>query len=453
MTWDSVLLAGGYSRRFGSDKAFAEWHGVPLYLRQLGKLLRLAPCRAWLSSRTDQRFPVHLEGVTRIDDESPGLGPMGGLLGVFRASTADFILVLAVDLPLVMDEYLGELVAACRREAVGKVPRRNGRWEPLAGIYPRVAMLEILESRVAAGDLALQAALDEAEARGVIRGFSPSHPAQLKNLNRREDLEASGPPIADGAVSLRRFRQGAGFGEREPDWLAREEPLEIRVNGRSVAVMMRTPGHDEELALGFLRSEGVIGGAIEVTGVESRADDRGHLLLLTIGGTPDLDALTRHVFTSSSCGVCGKATIESVFQAFPPITQNFTFDPEVILGLPDKLRRGQDTFDRTGGLHASAVFTRAGELIVLREDVGRHNALDKVIGHGLKRGIDFGDALLLVSGRISFELMQKALAGGIPLVAGISAPSSLAVEFAHRSGQTLIGFLRGGGFYLFCPKA
>lgn len=246
---------------------------------------------------------------------------------------------------------------------------------------------------------------------------------------------------------------GALSRESKPDRLATEQPLEIRVEGRSVAVVMRTPGHDEELAAGFLLTEGVARSRSDIfeistcPSIESdSATGENNVVeaLLAKGAEFDLDALTRHVFSSSSCGICGKATIESVFQSFEPIPDStFTVSPDTVLSLPDKLRAAQETFAQTGGLHASALFDASGELLITREDVGRHNALDKVVGNALlEEKLPLSDSVLLVSGRISFELAQKALAARIPVIAGISAPSSLAVEFASASNQTLIGFLR-----------
>lgn len=232
------------------------------------------------------------------------------------------------------------------------------------------------------------------------------------------------------------------------DVVATEEPLEIRVEGRSIAVVMRTPGHDEELVAGFLATEGVIQKSrdlLEISQCPSTGNVHGNVVDVLLGGVVvNWDSLTRHVFSGSSCGVCGKATIESVFQSFDPIHADWTVSPEVIASLPGKLREAQKTFEETGGLHASGLFTKEGELIVLREDVGRHNALDKVIGHALMRDeFPLDQHILMVSGRVSFEIMQKALAAGISMVAAISAPTSLAVQFAEEAGQTLIGFLRG----------
>lgn len=258
--------------------------------------------------------------------------------------------------------------------------------------------------------------------------------------------EADSEPTMPARVC--RVTVGGGSEDRA-DVTAREEPLEIRVEGRSVAVVMRTPGHDEELVAGFLISEGVIQKArdvLEISQCPSTGNTHGNIVDVLLGGAVvNWESLTRHVFSASSCGLCGKTSIESVFQRFPAVTADFQVGARVIVTLPDKLRAAQETFATTGGLHASAVFDLEGNLLVLREDVGRHNALDKVLGHALQKDLlPLDRHILLVSGRVSFEIMQKALAAGVPVVAAISAPSSLAVDFAREGGQTLIGFLRGG---------
>lgn len=238
------------------------------------------------------------------------------------------------------------------------------------------------------------------------------------------------------------------------DVVAAEEPLEIRVRGRSVAVTMRTPGHDRELAAGFLLTERIIR---ERRHLKDIATCRASLqpentlnVFLAAGVQVDFARLTRHVFAASSCGLCGKATIEAVKQHFPPISSNVTLQAKTLRPLPARMKRVQHTFAKTGGLHAAAIFDARGKLLVLREDVGRHNAVDKVIGYGfLESKLPFDSHILLVSGRASFEIVQKALAAGIPIICAVSAPSSLAVEFAQESGQTLIGFLRGEGMNIY----
>lgn len=250
--------------------------------------------------------------------------------------------------------------------------------------------------------------------------------------------------------------ENSGGGVEGDDLLAVEEPLEIRVLGRSVAVVMRTPGHDRELAAGFLVTEGLLRTRDDVLdivrcqGVETGADTTGPgaenvMDVLLAGGVAiDWTRLTRHVFTSSSCGICSKASIDAVRSQFATITRPMRPRRSVLITLPDQLRVQQAGFAASGGLHASALFDAAGTLESVREDVGRHNALDKVIGHAfLAERLPLDDRILLVSGRVSFELMQKALAAGVPCVAAISAPTSAAVEFARESGQVLVGFLRG----------
>jgi FdhD protein len=447
---DAVLIAGGKSSRFGEDKAFLDWNGEPLFQRQLKKLQALGPNQLWLSANGDQDYGELPNGVIRVDDDDEGLGPVGGLLNVFKRSEAERIVVLGVDLPLMEEGFLAKLVD----DDSGIVPKTQRYWEPLAAVYPREAMLAILESAMEQGNRKLQRLLDKAEQSGVTRAYAVSEGEGLlfTNLNSREDLEKIDPHRRDEGVNLRRYRVEQGWVE-EGDRVAMEEPLEVRVNGQSVAVMMRTPGHDEELATGFLLTESVIESADDIAEIQHRPDldpeAVGNSLEVTLKKETDLSELTRHVFTSSSCGVCGKATIESVFQQFSPIERGMTLTSDFLLELPGKLRKQQETFDRTGGLHASALFSTEGELLLLREDVGRHNALDKVIGRSLRDQIDLSKVVLLVSGRISFELMQKALAGGIPAVAGISAPSSLAVKLARDSGQTLVGFLRERGFNVY----
>ncbi|HEX2860607.1 MAG TPA: formate dehydrogenase accessory sulfurtransferase FdhD [Lacunisphaera sp.] len=249
-------------------------------------------------------------------------------------------------------------------------------------------------------------------------------------------------------------RRQAGATESERDDLAVEEPLEIRVEGRAVAVTMRTPGHDEELAAGFLLTEGVVARRQDIISIKPAVAKRGggneaNILDVRLARpeTVDFSRLTRHVFTASSCGLCGKATIAAVQAKHLPLGPDHgpRVRTEVLAGMPATLRAAQVTFQRTGGLHATGLFDVNGALLALREDVGRHNAVDKIVGHALLEGkIDPAHAVLLVSGRVAFEIVQKALSARIAFVAAISAPTSLAVDFARAGGVTLVGFLRDG---------
>lgn len=248
--------------------------------------------------------------------------------------------------------------------------------------------------------------------------------------------------MPDSSSPAKITRWSGGETEEVGDIVAVEEPLQVVVDGRPLAVLMRTPGDDEFLVMGFLLTEGIIENAPQVRRIDLEARDNHAMVFLIDDHQCDWERLTRHLFSASSCGLCGKASIEAILQSHPPIEARPEFDPEVIQKAPGVMRLAQANFDSTGGIHASGIFSGDGELLVLREDIGRHNALDKVIGEGLVKGIDFSHCFLLVSGRISFELMQKAVAARLPLVAGISAPSSLAVSFAKTSNQGLIGFLR-----------
>ncbi|MGC0336528.1 formate dehydrogenase accessory sulfurtransferase FdhD [Streptomyces sp. SLBN-8D4] len=249
--------------------------------------------------------------------------------------------------------------------------------------------------------------------------------------------------IRDGALSSR------------PDTLVAEEPLEIRLNGKPLAITMRTPGDDFALATGFLVSEGVLAQQNDLQNIVycagATTDGSNTYNVVDVTTTPHVPipdiTLQRNVYTTSSCGLCGKASLDAVrttthwpIHDTPPVRVS----PDLLASLPDRLRAAQRVFDRTGGLHAAALFTEHGELLDIREDVGRHNAVDKLIGRALQHGhLPLSRTILLVSGRASFELAQKAVMAGIPLLAAVSAPSSLAVDLATETGLTLIGFLRG----------
>ncbi|WP_028938616.1 formate dehydrogenase accessory sulfurtransferase FdhD [Pseudonocardia spinosispora] len=246
----------------------------------------------------------------------------------------------------------------------------------------------------------------------------------------------------------------SGQARRTPDRLAVEEPLELRVDGKALAVTMRTPGHDVELAHGFLLTEGVIGAVPDVATARycDSVDDAGrntyNVLDIALGpGVPPPDTgVERNFYTTSSCGVCGKASLDAVKlrTRFSPADDQLEVTPALLSELPDRLREAQRVFDSTGGLHAAGLFSADGSLLVVREDVGRHNAVDKVMGWALLNGrIPAAGTVLMVSGRTSFELVQKAVMAGVPMLAAVSAPSSLAVDLAAESGMTLVGFLRG----------
>ncbi|MGX1225678.1 formate dehydrogenase accessory sulfurtransferase FdhD [Streptomyces ambofaciens] len=258
--------------------------------------------------------------------------------------------------------------------------------------------------------------------------------------------------IRDGAVSSR------------PDTLVAEEPLEIRLNGKPLAITMRTPGDDFALAAGFLVSEGVLAEQADLQNIVycagATVDGSNTYNVVDVKTAPGVRipdiTLERNVYTTSSCGLCGKASLDAVrttarwtLADTPPVRVT----PELLAELPDRLRASQRVFDRTGGLHAAALFTEDGELVDVREDVGRHNAVDKLVGRALQNGdLPLSRSVLLVSGRASFELAQKAVMAGIPMLAAVSAPSSLAVDLAVETGLTLVGFLRGSSMNVYAGE-
>ncbi len=250
------------------------------------------------------------------------------------------------------------------------------------------------------------------------------------------------------------------------DVLATEEPMEIRVigaggNSQTIAITMRTPGRDFELVAGFLFAEGVVAGRGDIARVDYCADpdltedERYNVVTVTLAGPiPRLPGLDRRFLTTSACGVCGKESLDALrIRGCAPVPAGPIVEPDVVCSLPDALRAGQKVFTKTGGLHAAGLFAPTGELIAVREDVGRHNAVDKIVGWALFNDeIPAHDRILMVSGRTSYEIMQKALVAGIPFIAAVSAPSSLAVALSRDFDMTLVGFLRGRRFNVYAGQ-
>lgn len=280
--------------------------------------------------------------------------------------------------------------------------------------------------------------------------------AAERDLAATEDLpleRVGGRPSERRAIT--RVREGGS--RPASDLLAAEEPLEIRLAGEQVAVTMRTPvpGQDAELALGFLHGEDIVEPGDVASARECRAStaDGGVVEVGLKPGASPRGGWQRNFFATSSCGICGKASIEAVRLAAEPAQDGPTINARMLETLPDRLRVAQRVFDRTGGLHAAALFDADGELVLVREDIGRHNAVDKVVGRALMDGLyPMSRHVLMISGRASFEIMQKALMAGVPIVAAVSAPSTLAAHLAADSNMTLVGFLRPGGFNVYAGR-
>ena len=411
-----ILLVGGASTRFGSPKALAVVGGETLASRAwrlLGEACdhRLAVGKA--DDGLELPFPI-------LDDGTDVRAPLSGLVAGLAASRTEVSVVVPVDCPWLTPGALELLVCSCAGDAA--VPQTG----PLPGAYRR-SSLPLFAGRLAAGRLKLRDALSELKVTEV-----ELPPAELVNVNAREELV----PYATAVVDVRRVPGGDGR-----DLVAVEEPLELRIAGEPVAVTMRTPGHDEELALGFAVGEG-----LDPVSATLPADLAANTVELTVRAF-DPGRLRRHFYTTSSCGVCGKGALAAVAVSAPQSRSQLTVDAGLLASLPDRLRDGQAAFELTGGLHAAGLFDPGGSLLVLREDVGRHNAVDKAVGRAFREGLlPLDRAILCVSGRLSFELVQKAACAGVPILVGVGAPSSLAVELAGAQGITLCGFARNGRF-------
>jgi FdhD protein len=409
-----VLLVGGASRRFGSPKALAHTGGETL------------AARAWrlLGEACDERIAVGKRGdglplpFELLDDGTEVRAALAGIVAGLRAAPTELCIVVPVDCPALTPASLRTLAAACDGDAA------VSQAGPLPGAFRRSA-LPALERRLAGGEYRLRDALAELRTSAVTLPLE-----ELTNVNTPSDL----PAYSTATVEVLRVPGGS-----ERDLVAVEEPLELRIAGDPVAITMRTPGHDEELALGFAIGEG-----LEPVSAALTADLAANTVELEVRGF-DPERLRRHFYTSSSCGVCGKGALDAVRVTAPPSRSHLTVDPELLASLPDRLAGAQPAFAATGGLHAAGLFDTRGVLLCVREDVGRHNALDKVVGWAFREGLlPLEQAVLCVSGRLSFELVQKAACAGCPVLVGVGAPSSLAVELAEAQRITLCGFARAG---------
>ena len=460
----------------GTDKALVHWRGATLMEHAASTLAKVLSEVVVVGGQGSTYGAV---GVPVLPDLEPGLGPLGGLATALEHAAGRPVFLLACDLPRVTPELVADLVdravAAEPANAAAWIPRDGDRKQPLCALYS-AACAGPLADYLAAGERRAIEFLDQIDTTVVEVGSG------LANVNSPADLEAldaeearATPPGSSRRLEITTVADAPAAGD---DRVAAEEPMEIRVvaerNGRReahpLAITMRTPGHDFELAAGFLLSEGVVEKGEDLWRLAYCSDNdneesarnvvEAHLAPMSPmspkapGGAFDPERFRRNVYTTSSCGICGKASIERLETACPrrPETR-FRVAPAVLKSLPARLGKAQTVFSQTGGLHASGLFSPWGELLRVREDVGRHNALDKLIGSYLLAGeVPLSEAILLVSGRASFELVQKALIAGIPLLAAVGAPSTLAVETAAAYGQTLIGFLREDRFNVYTGR-
>lgn len=444
-----LLLTGGGSTRFGSDKARLPVDGVP-NAQRLADVLR-----ATLDGPVFEVGPGHTSLPTAPEDR-PGEGPLAAIAAgaqALRAAGHDGpAVVLACDLPFA-DEALVRFLA---EQPGTTVPVIDGRPQPLCARYDGPA-LAASSRLVANGARAVNALLDVVPLRLLDDSFP-------NGMDPRGFLDVDTPEDLARAAAVRRSTTAAPVlvvgharaPSERPDTLVTEEPMELRVAGPDgefvpVTVTMRTPGHDFELAAGWLLAEGVIEKADDLAAIRYCAlgdgePQRYNIVSVRLTRSPALDGVVRAGTTTASCGVCGTTTLDRLADMLgEPLPPGDPIPLATLLALPDALRAAQSLFDRTGGLHGAGLFGADGSLVAVREDVGRHNAVDKLVGHALlRRMLPLDGHVLVVSGRVSYELVQKAAVARIPVLCAVSAPSSLAVETATRVGMTVLGFVRDG---------
>jgi len=440
------IFVGGASSRMGRAKGLLRGPSGEALVVQIAERLRAAGVTPVLVGVRPEYAGV---GLPAIADARAGAGPLGGLVALLEAAGTQPALAVACDMPWVDAPLLARLVSAPPAAVVA--PRDSGRWEPLCARYDPAAVLALARDRLAHDQLALQGLLDAVGATPLALDD-----AELEKLRDWDTPDVvTDPTTASGTVQRHVRLVRADGATARLDRIVVEEPLEIRArrDGRAapVAVTMRTPGADVDLAAGFLLGEGIVRTRADVRSI---APDGPSAIVVELSPEADarLDRTTRSFYVTSSCGVCGKASIDAV-RAELPATRHPPgprIPAERILALGDELRRAQHTFEHTGALHAAALFDEDGMLLRLAEDVGRHNAVDKVLGAELLAGrVPLGRVVLFLSGRIAFELVQKAALAGVAVVAAIGGPTSLAVELAESAGITLIGFVRDGRFNVY----
>jgi FdhD protein len=448
-----IVLAGGASRRFGSDKRLVPVDGIPLLRRAVDAVAAVCD-EVVVATAPDRPLPPELDlppGVRVVTDAPGDVGPLAGLAAGFAAASHEVVVVLGGDHGWADPATLARLGDALRsgdptpQAAVLEV---DGRRQPLAAAYRR-EVGAVVRARLDAGDRRAAALLDDLE---VVVVDGPGAARTARDVDEPGDLD---PAARTGSVRITRISAGE-VATDVLDHLAGEEPLRILLAGPDqapveVATTMRTPGNEVELAVGLLHAEGLLRPG-EVTGhragdvlTDARPDDT---VVIEVGRAVDPGAIThRHLPATASCGVCGRASIDDLLARVAPLHDVGPVVPwSVLAALPGRLRAHQRTFEVTGGLHATGIATADGDLTTVREDVGRHNALDAAIGaHVLAGTLPLTDHLVVLSGRVGFELVQKVAVAGATLVVAVGAPSDLAVRTADAAGVTLCGFVRRGG--------
>lgn len=465
--WVTGVLSGGLSSRFGTDKARALWNGRPLLLHVLALAGQFARRSVVLVDRKDRYADF---GVTAVVDERPGLGPLAGLEALLLHAQTHGLrggLLLSCDTQGLRPEWIWQLHRAlaatdlaCAFGDAALLDKAQG-WQPLP-LLVRTEALPMVQRALASDRRALWRFLQEISARAV--PLPVDWQQSVVRVDQRSDLLKLPGSLESGALALQvdLWRASPAGWQSRPDRVSVEEPLEIvlRVGPRgrrrveSAGVTMRTPGRDLALAAGWLLAAGIVSDPRDILQMEAGPDGNTVRVDLRPGLAVPWQRLRRVFHATAACGVCGAAAVEHLLEAGRSVhAVPAPISWETLQELPGQLRQRQAQFEETGGIHAAALFTLDGRLLDAAEDVGRHNAVDKVIGQAwLRYQLPLHDCVLLLSGRAGFELIQKALAAGVPIVASVGAPSSLAIDLADRAGQTLVGFLRPQQGNVYCGR-
>jgi len=447
------IFVGGASSRMRSPKGLLRSPDGEVLVLRLARVAREAGLEPVLVGARAEYESVGLRSIP----DAMSAGPLGGLVALLEEARGERVVAMACDMPYVTGLLVRKLVHA--PEAAVVAPRREGRWEPLFARYESSLVLDAARSRAARNDLALQGLLDQVGA--VALELAPDEAALLDDWDTPEDAYAD-PTLASATAVRDVIVVSDGHVTSRSDRVAVEEPLEIRLkdaalSGSPIAVTMRTPGADVDLAAGFLLGEGIVAARQDILAIAPEGPN-AVLVDLAPSARERLDGMDGRRFgITSSCGVCGKASIDAALGSFRrgaerpldgPMDEH-RFSPAAIAKMPSDLRAAQSVFDRTGALHAAGLFF-AGRIARVAEDVGRHNAVDKVLGAELLSGhVPLAGHALVLSGRVAFELVQKAAHAGVTAIVAIGAPTSLAIELAEAAGITLVGFARDGRFNVY----
>ena len=427
-----IFVGGAGTRMNGAAKGLLRAPGGDTIVERIAGAMREAGLEPVLVGRRAEYATIGL----RVIEDAANAGPIGGLVALLDAANGERVVAVACDMPFVTADLVKKLVHAPHGPIVA--PKREGRWEPLFARYDSARVLAIASERCARGELALQGLLDAAGA--VELELDEGDDAKLADWDSPEDVGAT---VKRNLTVVHR-----GKASPKVDSVAVEEPLEIRCGREPISITMRTPGADAELAVGFLVGEGVIRARGEVLSVEQ---DGPNAVSVMLGeeARERVQRAKRAAWSTSSCGICGKDSLDRIHADLPAHKSTARFSAEAITRMPEALRAAQPIFDRTGAIHAAGLADARGVIVSFAEDVGRHNAVDKVLGRAFMQRRDVSELALVLSGRVAFELVQKAAVSGVAAVVAIGAPTSLAVELAERAGLVLVGFARGERFNVY----